>query len=89
MGAVDYIVKPISPPIVLARVKTHLTLKGARPAARQERVSRKEVGRRTEEVIAIQDATILAVASLAETRDQETGNHIRRTQESCVVCPRS
>lgn len=27
MGAVDYITKPISPPIVLARVKTHLRLK--------------------------------------------------------------
>lgn len=29
-GCVDYITKPISPPIVLARVKTHLLLKGAR-----------------------------------------------------------
>ena len=27
IGAVDYITKPFSPPIVLARVKTHLTLK--------------------------------------------------------------
>jgi putative two-component system response regulator len=31
-------------------------------------------------VIAIQDVTIHAMASLAETRDNETGNHIRRTQ---------
>lgn len=30
MGAVDYIVKPISPPKVLARIKTHLTLKHSR-----------------------------------------------------------
>ena len=30
VGCVDYITKPISPPIVLARVKTHLLLKGAR-----------------------------------------------------------
>ncbi|MBF0178709.1 MAG: SpoIIE family protein phosphatase [Magnetococcales bacterium] len=29
MGAVDYIVKPISPPIVLARVRTHLALSAA------------------------------------------------------------
>ena len=28
----------------------------------------------------MQDVTILAMASLAETRDNETGNHIRRTQ---------
>jgi putative two-component system response regulator len=31
-------------------------------------------------VHAVQDATIIAMATLAETRDQETGNHIRRTQ---------
>jgi putative two-component system response regulator len=31
-------------------------------------------------VMAIQDVTIHAMASLAETRDNETGNHIRRTQ---------
>lgn len=29
IGAVDYITKPISPPIVLARIKTHLQLKAA------------------------------------------------------------
>ncbi len=29
LGAIDYITKPISPPIVLARVKTHLVLKSA------------------------------------------------------------
>ena len=30
LGAVDYITKPISPPVVLARVETHLSLKRAR-----------------------------------------------------------
>jgi putative two-component system response regulator len=35
---------------------------------------------RTEEIGLIKDATILALSSLAETRDNETGNHIRRTQ---------
>ena len=28
----------------------------------------------------VQDVTIMAMASLAETRDSDTGNHIRRTQ---------
>ena len=32
MGAADYITKPISPPILLARVKTHLALKAAADA---------------------------------------------------------
>lgn len=35
---------------------------------------------RTEEIVAIKDTTILAMTSLAGTRDNETGNHIRRTQ---------
>ncbi|HEX5754934.1 MAG TPA: HD domain-containing phosphohydrolase, partial [Arenimonas sp.] len=39
-----------------------------------------EVKRRMRELAAVQDATIMAMASLAETRDNETGNHIRRTQ---------
>jgi putative two-component system response regulator len=39
-----------------------------------------EVAKRTAEVQAIQDVTIMAMASLAETRDNETGAHIRRTQ---------
>mgnify|MGYP003334575377 CR=1 FL=1 len=40
----------------------------------------KEVEKRTREVVAIQDVTIMAMASLAETRDSDTGNHILRTQ---------
>ncbi len=81
LGAVDYITKPISPPIVLSRVKNHLTLKAARDFLRdQNAYLEEEVQRRTREVSVIQDVTIMAMASLAETRDNETGNHIRRTQ---------
>ena len=40
----------------------------------------REAGRRSLELESIQDVTILAMASLAETRDNETGNHLRRTQ---------
>jgi class 3 adenylate cyclase len=36
LGAVDYIIKPISPPIVQARVRTHLLLKLAREKLQQE-----------------------------------------------------
>jgi putative two-component system response regulator len=39
-----------------------------------------EVAKRAKELEFIQDVTILALASLAETRDNETGNHLRRTQ---------
>lgn len=81
MGAVDYITKPISPPIVLARVKNHLALKAHADFLRDKsEFLELEVARRTREVVAIQDVTSLAMASLAETRDSETGNHILRTQ---------
>jgi len=81
LGAVDYITKPISPPIVLARVKTHIALKALADALRHKNeYLEREVEQRTLEIVAVQDVTILALASLAETRDSETGNHIRRTQ---------
>ena len=81
MGAADYITKPISPPIVLARVKTQLQNKAAADFLRdQNAFLEAEVKKRTREVSAIQDVTILTMASLAETRDSDTGNHIRRTQ---------
>jgi putative two-component system response regulator len=81
IGAVDYITKPASPFIVLARVRTHLALKGAADFLRDKNVFLEtEIAKRTRELTAIQDVTILALASLAETRDADTGNHIRRTQ---------
>src|SRR5947207_5028203 len=81
LGSVDYISKPISPPVVRARVKTHLHLKASADFLKnQNQFLEQEVLRRTREVLAIQDVAVHAVASLAETRDNETGNHIRRTQ---------
>ncbi len=43
-----------------------------------ERTSQLQI--RSKEIVAIKDTTILALTSLAGTRDNETGNHIRRTQ---------
>ena len=81
IGAVDYLTKPIRPAIVMARIRTHLQLKAAATFLRDRNAYlEEEVRRRTLEVQAIQDVTILALASLAETRDNETGNHIQRTQ---------
>ncbi len=81
LGAVDYITKPISPPIVEARVKTQLQLKAAADFLRNRSdYLVAEVARRTRENEALQDVVVLAMASLGETRDNETGNHLRRTQ---------
>lgn len=88
LGAVDYILKPISPPIVRARVRTHLMLKAAADFLRDRNsyleleVARRseEARRRAKEARVAQEMTMIALASIAETRDNETGNHILRTQ---------
>lgn len=86
LGAVDYITKPISPPIVQARVRNHLQLKAARDFLKyKSEFLEREVQKRTREVEAIQEVTIRTLTSLAETRDIDTGNHIRRTQSYVKV----
>ena len=81
LGAVDFITKPVNPPIVMARVATQLQVKAAADFLKDKnKYLEAEVQRRARELAAIQDVTILAMASLAETRDNDTGNHIRRTQ---------
>lgn len=81
VGAVDYVTKPISQAVLLSRVRTHLELKAAADLLKDKNAFLEaEVGRRTFEVRAIQEAIMVAMGSLAETRDNETGNHIRRTQ---------
>jgi len=82
LGAADYIAKPYRPPIVLARVRTQLELKHARDLlSGQNAYLEAEVIRRMQDILLVQDLTINALAELAETRDKETGYHIRRTQE--------
>lgn len=73
-GAVDYIIKPISSPVVRARVETHLALYD------QNRILEEKVAERTKELAHTQEVTIHSLAVLAETRDNETGGHIMRTQ---------
>ena len=81
LGAVDYITKPFNPSIVLARVRTQLELKQARDRlARENDWLEREVARRMRENLLIQDLSVRALACLAEARDNETGQHIVRTQ---------
>lgn len=88
-GAVDYITKPFSPPIVLARVRTHLELKEARDRlAQQNEWLDAEVHRRMRENLLIQDLNVRALACLADERDHETGHHIVRTQHYVKVLAR-
>ncbi|MCF6282848.1 MAG: two-component system response regulator [Candidatus Polarisedimenticolaceae bacterium] len=81
LGASDYIIKPMSPPIVKSRIRTHLALDHAHKKLKaQNKVLEQRVLERTREIQQTQDVAIYCLASLAETRDNETGNHIRRTQ---------
>ena len=81
LGAVDYITKPIVASVLIARVHTHLALQDARKyVERQNEILEEQVERRTRELVALKSAIIIAMASLAETRDNDTGYHIRRTQ---------
>jgi putative two-component system response regulator len=85
LGAVDYIAKPISPPILFARVATQLTLLDARRQlqAHNENLE-KLVQDRTAQLALMQEAIIMAMGTLAETRDNAAvtkgDHHIRRTQ---------
>jgi putative two-component system response regulator len=80
-GAVDYITKPLKPVVVLARVRAQLQAKLARDLLRDQNAwLEREVARRMAENDRIQAVSIRALAELAETRDQETGAHILRTQ---------
>ena len=81
LGAVDYVAKPIRPAILLARVKSQLEIKQARDWLRnQNELLEREVARRVQENELIKDASVTALALLAEKRDNETGNHLSRTQ---------
>lgn len=81
-GGVDFVTKPINIEILAARVRTHLELKKMRDTFRNQSTSlQAEVVRRTRELTALQDATILAMAALSDMRDDDTGNHVRRTQQ--------
>lgn len=81
LGAVDYITKPISPAILKERVKNHLLLKASRDLMeRQNEILEERVIERTNQLAELQDVAMVAMGALAESRDPETGNHIRRTQ---------
>ena len=72
MGAVDYVTKPISPPIVLARIKTHLALH------RQNQELEQRVRERTNELAQTRFEIIRRLGRAAEFRDNETGLHVTR-----------
>ena len=73
MGAVDYITKPFSAPLLLKRIETHLHLHDFANNLQ------KMVDEKTKKVVELQNAILNVVAELVEWRDGTTGGHIERT----------
>ena len=67
IGAIDFIIKPFSPPVFMKRIKSHI----------ETDQLIKESQRTVRE---IHNATISVIADLVESRDKITGSHIGRTQ---------
>ena len=88
-GAADIVAHPLAPATLLARVDTHAELRAARSMLKdQQRHVAHLIAERTREAAHMQDAIIIAMASLAESRDPDTGNHIRRTQHYVAALAR-
>lgn len=80
LGAVDYVTKPVHPLLLMARLTAHLRAKEAADLLRdREAFLAREVSRRTMDLQRAQEVTILALTSLGDARDDETGSHSRRT----------
>jgi len=94
-GADDYISKPYLPSIVIPRLRHHVHLGRSLRIIEEksddlEKKMRKRtvdlerantaLQRKSSEIERVHDATIFAFTMLAETRDNETGMHLRRTQ---------
>ena len=68
LGAVDFVIKPFSPSVLLNRVTTHLNIDGL-------------IKKRTVRIQELQNGIILVTAGLVESRDKFTGGHIERTSQ--------
>mgnify|MGYP001819147141 CR=1 FL=1 len=93
LGAVDYITKPFSMPVVLARIKTHLELKELRDTLEEAADERNmeldlTLGHLKQAYMELNDAhnqirtswieTIYRLTRAAEYKDEETDDHIKR-----------
>ncbi len=72
LGAVDYITKPFRPPVLLARIKTHLAL------ADQQKTIENEVKRKTIQLMESQRDAIYMLGEAGHYNDTDTGVHIWR-----------
>ena len=80
-GAIDCIALSAPLAVQVARVKAQLARQtGGAVLGNINQLLEQDILRRSRQVKATEDLTIVALTAMAETRDTETGNHIRRTQ---------
>ncbi|MCL1832234.1 MAG: response regulator [Oscillospiraceae bacterium] len=88
LGAIDYITKPFSPPLLLKRIEVHLLLLDQRRQLETQKEQLEQyntnlegiVAEKTKTILELQNAVLETVAELVEARDDVTGGHIERTQ---------
>jgi putative two-component system response regulator len=86
LGAVDYITKPFSPPLLQKRVEMHLLLERQRRELQEYNTSLKAmVAVKTQSVLKLQNKLLSGMADLVEGRDSTTGSHIERTQHCLEI----
>jgi putative two-component system response regulator len=89
VGADDYLIKPIDPMELRSRVELHFRLRASHSAtaALQLEVDSNHAAlkhaaiERIAQVVAIQDVAVFTLAKIAESRDNETGQHVLRMRE--------
>jgi putative two-component system response regulator len=90
LGAVDYIVKPVNPVIVKARVQTHIALRMAQRELQQHRDKLEEIVlERTCELREAQIEITSRLVQAAEYHDHQTSRHVTRMAHYCVIIGRA
>ncbi|MCL2763850.1 MAG: response regulator [Treponema sp.] len=73
LGAVDFIMKPFSEPVLMNRIKKHLHI----DEIIRERTA--QLVERSRQLVRLQNGIVYTMADLVENRDKNTGGHIERT----------
>jgi putative two-component system response regulator len=80
LGAVDYILKPFSPQLLLKRVEVHRKMEHQTKLLKNWNTDLKKlVDEKTSAVVKLQNAVLTTMANLVEFRDGVTGRHVERT----------
>ncbi|MDR1902975.1 MAG: response regulator [Treponema sp.] len=86
LGAIDYISKPFSPPLLLKRIDLHLLVESQKKQLQDYNDNLQAmVLAKTQTILQMQNSLLNTVANLVENRDEITGGHIERTQNYLKV----